>query len=109
MIFLGSGGILLTLNQRKMLQMDLAAKKIELINWLTLQDEAMIKKIEELRKSSMDLTYKARMTEKLESKLRRSDADIKAGKTYSQDEVEARFKSKFRRWKTHMLSGQMNQ
>ena len=38
--------------------MDLAVKKIELINWLTRQDEAMVQKIDALRKSSMEVeTY----------------------------------------------------
>jgi hypothetical protein len=77
------------------IQMNLAVKKIELINWLTRQDEAMIKKIDTLRKSSIKSTYSARMNESLESKLIRSEADIKAGRTHNQDEVESYFKSKF--------------
>lgn len=74
--------------------MDLAVKKIELINWLTKQDEAMIKKIDILRKSSIESAYSARMSENLQSKLERSDSDIKAGKTHGQDEVESYFKNK---------------
>ena len=74
--------------------MDLAVKKIELINWLTKQDEAMIKKVDILRKSSIESAYSARMSENLQSKLERSDSDIKAGKTHSQDEVESYFKNK---------------
>lgn len=75
--------------------MNLAVKKIELINWLTKQDESMIKKIDSLRKSSIELAYSSRMSEKLESKLKRSEVDIKEGRTYSQKEVETYFKSKF--------------
>ena len=77
--------------------MDLAVKKIELINWITRQDEAMIKKIETLRKSSVETTYLSRMSEKLESKLERSEADIREGRTHSQKEVETHFKNRFSR------------
>jgi hypothetical protein len=75
--------------------MDLAVKKIELINWLTRQDEAMVKKIDALRKSSLEADYRSRMDEKLESKLIRSEADIRDGRTHSQEEVETYFKSKY--------------
>jgi len=76
--------------------MDLAVKKIELINWLTKQDEAMVKKIDALRKSSIESDYRSRMGEKLETKLKRSEADIKNGEIHTQEEVEAYFKSKFK-------------
>jgi len=78
-----------------MITMNLAVKKIELINWLTQQDEAMINKIDSLRKSSIDKVYSARMSERLESKLKRSESDIKGGRTHTQDEVEFYFNSKF--------------
>lgn len=81
--------------------MELAVKKIELINWLTRQDEAMVKKIDALRKSSMEPAYLARMGEKLESKLNRSEADIKNGRNQSQEEVETYFKSKSDRLRKH--------
>jgi len=77
--------------------MDLAVKKIELINWLTKQDEAMIKKIDILRKSSIESLYSGRMSESLETKLKRSEMDIKDGRTHIQDEVESYFESKFRK------------
>ena len=76
--------------------MDLAVKKIELINWLTRQDEAMVEKIDALRKSSMESAYRSRMGEKLESKLNRSEADIKSGRIHSQEDVEAYLDSKFK-------------
>ncbi len=75
--------------------MDLAVKKIELINWLTKQDEAMVEKIDALRKSSMVSAYHSRMGEKLESKLKRSEADIESGRTHSQEDMETYFESKF--------------
>lgn len=75
--------------------MNIAAKKIELINWLTKQDESMIKKIDDLRKSTMKSDYTERMSEALSSKLQRSESDIKSGRTYSQNEVESYFNSKF--------------
>jgi len=75
--------------------MDLAVKKIELINWLTRQDEAMVEKIDALRKSSMESVYHSRMEEKLESKLNRSEADIKSGRIYSQEDVETYLERKF--------------
>jgi hypothetical protein len=78
-----------------MATMNLAVKKIELINWLTKQDEAMINKIDSLRKSSIEKVYSSRMGDNLESKLKRSESDIKAGRTNSQDEVESYFNSKF--------------
>lgn len=74
--------------------MDLALKKIELINWLTKQDESMIDKIENLRKDSVEIAYQNRMNEDLDVKLSRSQSDILAGRTYSQDEVESYFGSK---------------
>lgn len=81
--------------------MELAVKKIELINWLTRQDEAMVQKIDALRKSSMEPAYLARMGGKLESKLNRSEADIKNGRNQSQEEVETYFKSKSIRLRKH--------
>jgi len=74
--------------------MNLAVKKIELINWLTKQDTAMIRKIDILRKSSIESAYSGRMSESLKSKLERSESDIKARRTHSQREVESYFKSK---------------
>jgi hypothetical protein len=79
-----------------MIGMDLAVKKIELINWLTKQDEAMVEKIDALRKSSMESAYRSRMGEKLESKLNRSEADIKSGRVHSQEDVEAYLESKIK-------------
>lgn len=79
--------------------MDIAVKKIELIEWLArLQDESLIQKIEVLRKGSINDIYEQRMPktpEDLQAKLSRAEEDIKGGKTHSQEEVESFFKSKF--------------
>ncbi|CAN5387211.1 hypothetical protein BH09BAC3_BH09BAC3_14440 [soil metagenome] len=78
--------------------MDIAVKKIELIEWLArLQDESLIQKIEVLRKGSVKDTYEQRIPktmEDLQAKLDRSEQDIQAGKVHSQEEVESFFKSK---------------
>jgi hypothetical protein len=79
--------------------MDIALKKIELIEWLArLQDESLIQKIEVLRKGSLKDIYEDRMPktmEGLQQKLDRSEQDIQAGKIHSQEEVESFFKTKF--------------
>jgi hypothetical protein len=75
--------------------MDLAVKKVELINWLTKQDEVMIDKIENLRKSAVKSIYDEKMSEGISAKLVRSHEDIIQGRIHSQDKVETYFKSKF--------------
>ena len=79
--------------------MDMSLKKIELIEWLArLQDESLIQKIESLKKSSVEDIYGQRVPKNsrdLQSKLERSEQDIKTGKVHSQEEVEAIFRSKF--------------
>lgn len=69
-------------------------EKIELINWLTKQDEAMVKKIDALRISSIESAYQARMEEKLDSKLRGSEEDVINGRIHIQEAVENYFKNK---------------
>ncbi len=79
--------------------MDIAVKKIELIEWLArLQDESLIQKIEVLRKGSIKDIYEQRMLktkEGLREKLAQAEQDIKTGKVHSQEEVESFFKTKF--------------
>ncbi len=75
--------------------MDLAIKKIELINWLTRQDESMIRKIDELRKSTIGKRYAERMDAPLSKKVQRAEASIQQGRTFSQEDVEALFQKKF--------------
>ena len=79
--------------------MDIAVKKIELIEWLArLQDESLIQKIEVLRKGSIKDIYEQRMPktmEDLQEKLVHSEQDIKAGNVHSQEEVESFFRARF--------------
>ena len=80
--------------------MDIAVKKVELIEWLArLQDEKLIQRIETLRKNSIQELYEQRMPktrEGLQAKLNQSEKDINAGKVYSQEEVENYFNARFK-------------
>ena len=80
--------------------MDIAVKKVELIEWLArLQDEKLIQRIETLRKSSIQELYEQQMPktrEALQAKLNQSEKDINAGKVYSQEEVENYFNARFK-------------
>ena len=84
----------------KFMNMDIAVKKVELIEWLArLQDEKLIQRIETLRKGSIKELYEQRMPktkEELEAKLSQSEKDIKEGKVHSQEEVESYFKARFK-------------
>jgi hypothetical protein len=79
--------------------MDIAVKKIELIEWLTrLQDEKLIQRIEALKKDSTTDHYEQRMPkdfQKLAQKLKQSEQDILSGNVHSQDSVENYFKARF--------------
>ena len=85
--------------ENKFKVMDIALKKIELIEWLArLQDERLIQRIETLRKGSVKDLYEQRMPktrEELQSKLEQSEKDILEGKVHSQQEVEKYFRAKF--------------
>ncbi len=79
--------------------MDLALKKVELIEWLVqLQDENMLNQIELLKQGSNEGYYNSRMPKsefELKKKLELSEKSITEGRTYSQQEVEDHFFSKF--------------
>jgi hypothetical protein len=79
--------------------MDIALKKIELIEWLArLKDEKLIERVEALKNSSAKEAYEARMPKTmgdLQEKLNRSCEDISAGRLHSQEEVENFFQAKF--------------
>jgi len=81
--------------------MNIALKKIELIEWLArIQDEKTIREIEALKKGAAKMAYESRMPKTisdLQAKIDRSEEDIKAGRVYNQDEVESFFKTKFRK------------
>ena len=79
--------------------MDVALKKIELIEWLSrLQDEKLIQQIEALKKGSSQERHDARIPKTksdLQDKLGRSEKDIQLGRIHSQAEVERFFQAKF--------------
>ncbi len=81
------------------MSMDLALKKIELIEWLSrLQDEKLIQRIKALKKGSAEDAYKIRMPKTmndLQEKLDRSEEDIKSGRIHSHEEVKDFFDKKF--------------
>jgi len=80
--------------------MNIAVKKVELIEWLArLQDEKLILRIETLKKGSIKELYEQRMPKtikELQTKLGRSEKDISSGKVHSQEEVESYFKARFK-------------
>lgn len=80
--------------------MDIAVKKVELIEWLSrLQDEALLQRIDALRRGAINEIYEERIPKTmndLQAKLERSEKDIAEGKVYSQSEVESHFKNKMR-------------
>ena len=79
--------------------MNIASKKIELIEWLArVQDEKLIQRIEALRKGSVSAVYESRVPKSMEDvqeKLDRSEEDIKAGRVHTQEQVRSYFKNKF--------------
>jgi hypothetical protein len=81
--------------------MDIALKKIELIEWLArLQDEKLIQRIEILKKGSVKEAYEWRTPKtmgELDGKLDQSDEDISSGKVHSQQEVEDYFRARFKK------------
>lgn len=80
--------------------MDIAVKKVELIEWLVrLQDEKLIQRIETLKRGSVKGLYEQRMPKtmkELQVKLDKSEKDINAGKVHSQKAVERHFKARFK-------------
>jgi hypothetical protein len=84
----------------KFMDMDIAVKKVELIEWLVkLQDEKLIQRIENLRKGSIKELYEQRMPktkEELDAKLSHAEKDIREGKVHAQEEVENYFKTRFK-------------
>ena len=84
----------------KFMTMDIAIKKVELIEWLArLQDEKLIQRIEALKKGSIKELYEQRTPktmEEVQAKLDRSERDIQSGKVHSQEEVESYFKARFK-------------
>lgn len=81
--------------------MNIAVRKVELIEWLArLQDEKLIDRIENLRKNSVKELYEQRMpktTNELQSKLEKSEEDILAGRVHAQEDVVKYFNTKFKK------------
>ncbi len=79
--------------------MDLAVKKIELIEWLArVQDEKIIHEIEALKEKEVKTIYEVRMPKtstELQTKIDQSEKDIKSGRVFGHSEVESYFKAKF--------------
>ncbi|MBL7845519.1 MAG: hypothetical protein JNK44_16775 [Cyclobacteriaceae bacterium] len=78
--------------------MDIVLKKMQLIEWLTrVEDEELIRIIEQVRRDSINDAYKTRTPSSLaeiEKKLDRAEADIVSGRIYSQRDIETYFKRK---------------
>ncbi len=81
--------------------MNLAVKKIELIEWLVgIQDEKIISEIATLKEDTVKIAFKKQMPKTLkdlQNKIDRSEKDIKADRTYKHEDVESFFKAKFRK------------
>lgn len=73
--------------------MDLAVKKVELIEWLTrVQDKTVIKKMESLKNQSIKESYEAKLkpmsSKAYKTMLDKSEDDYKRGKVISQKALE---------------------
>ena len=83
--------------------MDVALKKVELIEWLVkLKDESILSRVEALKKGNLEQIYLSRIPKKpsdLQEKLDHSNEDIAAGRVLTQSEVENFFEDKFKKWK----------
>ena len=74
--------------------MDLAERKINIINWLLrVSDTNTISKIESLQQETSEYPTELK-GDALEERLRLSDEDIRYGRLSSQGDVEAYFNSK---------------
>jgi hypothetical protein len=79
--------------------MDAADRKISLIKWLSdVEDDALLKRIEALAAESKRDQYRQYLQPQTDADLQRlvqeSEADYKAGKTLSHEEVMAKYKNR---------------
>jgi predicted transcriptional regulator len=79
--------------------MDAADRKLSLIKWLSdVEDDALLKRIEALAAESKRDLYRQYLQPQTEADLQRlvqeSEADYKAGKTLSHEEVMAKYKNR---------------
>lgn len=77
--------------------MDIAERKLSIIKWLSsTQDEALLSRVEMLIKSAPSEFYDEYMRPSTlaqkEQLLKESEADYKAGRTFTQEEMEQRYK-----------------
>jgi len=73
--------------------MDLAVKKVELIEWLTkVNDKSMIKKVESLKNQSIKESYEAKLkpmsSKAYKTMLKTSEKDYKQGRVINQKALE---------------------
>ena len=69
--------------------MDIAVKKIELIEWLTkVQDKSVIKKVESLKNQSYEARLKPMSSKVYKAMLEKSEEDYKQGRVTSQKDLE---------------------
>ena len=73
--------------------MDIAVKKIEIIEWLTkVQDKTMIKKVENLKNQSIKSSYESKLkpmsSKAYKAMLEKSEEDYKQGRVISQKALE---------------------
>ena len=73
--------------------MDIAVKKIEIIEWLTkVQDKTMIKKVETLKNQSIKSSYESKLkplsSKAYKAMLEKSEEDYKQGRVISQKALE---------------------
>lgn len=78
--------------------MELAVKKIQLIEWLVrLQDESILQQIEFIKNTSTEESYNKKSPKNIndiKEKIFQSESDIDAGRVLAQEEVELYFKNK---------------
>jgi hypothetical protein len=73
--------------------MDISGKKVEIIEWVVaLQDKALLKKIEQLKKDAIKEAYEAKMKPmtkaQLKARVDESIKDIKAGRVTSIEDLQ---------------------
>ena len=79
--------------------MDIAIKKVELIEWLArLRDENLIQQIEIIKQGSIKELHEQRTPKKLEdleARLEQSEKAITGGRVHTQQEIENHFNARF--------------
>lgn len=76
-----------------MMQMNIAVKKVELIEWLAgIQDRSLLEKLDILKRKAIAESYESRMkpmtSQRYKSLLDRAEEDYKRGRVTSQEDLE---------------------